>query len=264
MIHSYLTELYSRTNIIITAYIVVILIVTQYISELLIFLLNPVLEIHNDWYNFMLQHIISNTFETYDTDSLQFSIHDHAVEYIPSCEITIRNNILNATIAIITIHTSILIMAVIILYHCALCTIPSLFAFEKKKYIWTLVYYMALFVFSVVLTHHLWTHIFLNFALHNYSEFNYYEFDVDFDMHYYIHKYILANYITFISLFIIHRYKITSLKTIVLILILLYIMQTINILEICYYIIIIVTYYEINTILYIIHYKLNNLYKLVL
>lgn len=48
MLKKYVTELYARTNIIIITYTITIVIITQYTTELLIFLLNPVKEINND------------------------------------------------------------------------------------------------------------------------------------------------------------------------------------------------------------------------
>ncbi len=58
--------------------------------------------------------MINNTFKICDTELQQNAITEYTVEYIPSCEITIKNTIVNNTVTILTIHISILTVSAII------------------------------------------------------------------------------------------------------------------------------------------------------
>lgn len=139
-----------------------------------------------------------------------------------------------------------------------------MFTFEKNMHIQTITLTSCLFIYTIVSTHHIWTRIFVIASFHSYTEFNYYEFDVDFDLHSYICKYIYTIYITFGLLCFITNKKHITYKTISIILITLAALQIINISEIVYYMIITITYLEIRNFIYIINKKRNNLYTLVL
>lgn len=103
----------------------------------------------------MLYDLIIGTFDALDIEALQNYNNEFVLEYIPSCEIAIKSTILNTTISILTIHISVLLISIIIMYHVVLYTIPSLFAHEKKIYINSFAYTIAIFVFAVLLTHSL-------------------------------------------------------------------------------------------------------------
>jgi hypothetical protein len=103
----------------------------------------------------MLYDLLIHTFEISDTELLRSHICEYHIEYLPSCEITIKSTILNATITIVTLNISILIAAAIISYHNVLYTIPSLFDYEKQTYIALHIRTIAIFILSVILTHNI-------------------------------------------------------------------------------------------------------------
>lgn len=254
-------ELYNRINIIALALIILLLIEVQYINDIILLLIDPIKELHNDWYISIINHIVNATFEICDIEKQPEFLTEYMVDYIPSCEITIRSTVSNNIVTMLVIHISILTIVLILWYNIVLYTIPSMFTFEKQKYIYKQLRTVCLFVNSIVLTHTIWTHI-INLSLHNYSEFNYYEFDVDFDMYIYICKYIYTIYITFCLLLLINTTKLRKYtKTMIfMMLIFLYVLQIINILELIYYIFIIIIFLEIRQLFYIFYNKRYNLY----
>jgi hypothetical protein len=98
----------------------------------------------------------------------------------------------------------------------------------------------------------------MNMAFHNYQEFNYYEFDVDFDIHSYATHYMYATYIHVGILIYISKKKNKRNMLIMLMLLTFITTQYATILEIMYYACVILISSEIQILLYIFNKKLKN------
>lgn len=120
---------------------------------------------------------------------------DTLAEYFPTCEMSVRSDGLNGTIALVTSHLMLVALGTAVAYQNALCSMPSLFIHEKRRYLMRLALGVAIMVTATVATHYMWAAMYTNIAFHNYHEFNYYEFDVDFNMHAYIARYLMATYL---------------------------------------------------------------------
>jgi hypothetical protein len=260
MLQNITKEITYRMSITIAAIIALLCIESQYINEIILIILQPLKEIHNDWNNALLYNVINKAFITLDatqTELTQIKVNT-TIEYMPTCEISIKNDILNNTIIILTMHIIILTSSTIILYQLILFKMPSMYKHEQNIYIKEKINLLFILFVAALLTHSLWAKLYMNIAFHNYKEFNYYEFDVDFDIHTYITQYICATYTHFCVLLTLHNRKKIYIVLIIIALLMLVTIQFITILEIIYYAILITVAYKAKIIKKIFNKKLMN------
>jgi hypothetical protein len=146
----------------------------------------------------LIYNVLNTSFEQYDTDYSNVINKTNGrddFDYIPVIEVNM--NVSNASIAIIKIilHISILWTITILKYQLFLICTPSLYKKEQKTALINYIKEICIIAIAVTYTQEVWAYIYFNMSLHNYNEFNFYEFDVDFDVNEYINRYITAIYV---------------------------------------------------------------------
>ena len=228
MIQKIWIEWKNRILIIIMLTICITIITITYSNEIMLCIMNPIKEINNDLHNKIIYKIINLSYTQYDIEKKKEYIINEKIDYIPSCEISINiKNIwwINTKI----ILNSILFWAYIIIYYNIILTwLHSAYKHERqdiwKKYIT----HILKITTSIYLTQKIWTKIYWKMSLNNYYEYNYYEFDVHFDINEYINNYIKIIYITIIIM------NIKNEKINIIILIIMWILKMNNIIETMY------------------------------
>lgn len=176
---------------------IVTMLTLLYTNEILTIILLPVKSVHTDWHMELLYKVINTSFDVYDTETtnaIKKEI-DAEFDYIPVIEINM--NVSKSSLAVIKIIVNISIVSTLILlkYQVFLIYTPSLYIKERKKTIIKSAYGIVVVIIAAIYTQEIWTYIYFSISLHNYNEFNFYEFDIDFDINDYINKYIIALYI---------------------------------------------------------------------
>ena len=191
-------ELQNRITILICSICLVTILTVLHTNEIITILLNPIKNIHTDWHMELIYNVLNTSFEQYDTDYSNVINKKNGrddFDYIPVIEVNM--NVSNASIAIIKIilHISILWTITILKYQLFLICTPSLYKKEQKTALINYIKEICIIAIAVTYTQEVWAYIYFNMSLHNYNEFNFYEFDVDFDVNEYINRYITAIYV---------------------------------------------------------------------
>jgi hypothetical protein len=187
--------------------------------------------IHADWHLEMVYTILNISFDQFDTEcKTEISVVAHEFDYIPTIEVNISVHNMNTALIKIILHINVLVMYVLFQYYKHLTITPSLYRKEMHASVGTLFTETTLMCVAMLYAHYMWAYIFFNISLHNYNEFNFYEFDVDFDLHTYINKYVISIYIHMLIL------NITKKQTLYTILTMSITVGIINYVEIIYFV----------------------------
>jgi hypothetical protein len=144
-----------------------------------------------------MRTFIGEAFGTYDVecDCIAFSSTPDDIEYMPHCELSLRSDSINGTMTVMAMHVMCITIYIVVSYHAILYKAPSLFSFERGNVVYRHVCDFAAIICAITLTHRVWAHLYMNVSFRAYQEYNYYEFDVDFDIHNYVVRYACATYI---------------------------------------------------------------------
>lgn len=208
----------------------------MYTNELIVTLLNPIKAIHTDWHISVLHRMLNISFETYDKEVInEICITERTFDYIPTIEVNISVQNMNTAVFLIILNINVLITYVLFKYYRHITVAPSLYKKEMYNSIGMCLTETSILCLACVYAHHMWAFMYFNISLHNYNELNFYEFDVDFDMHEYIKKLVLSLYIHMLIMNISQRHVLFMILTLCLTI------EAVQYFEIIYYIIIWIT-----------------------
>lgn len=221
-------ELYNRLIILILCITIITIITIQYSNDLILWILNPIKEINNDFHNKIIYNMINKSYSIFDTEKKKEYITNIKIDYIPSYEISVKiEQIWNMTTKII-IHINGIWCIVIIYTQIIIALLPSIYKTEKEIIKRKYIYNITIIMWSIITTHTIWTQIYWQISLHNYYEYNYYEIDIMFDINNYINNYIKIIYITIIII------KIKKKKELIILIISTWLLKILNNIESIY------------------------------
>jgi len=200
LIGKILHDTYARLIMVSASVVVTMLIIIQVSNDILIWLLDPIREINNDFHNKIIWDIINNEYDSFDIDkcrtTIRYTHSGNEIDFIPSYELSVRIEHVSSITYWVVINSTALLCYIVLAHNVILSASPSLFGHERNRLARLLTRSMLCICASIFMTHNVWTIIYWQISLHNYYAYNYYEVDVIFDMHDYVTGYVKTVYLT--------------------------------------------------------------------